>query len=179
MSDVLAHWDLKPDQLVATTTDNASYTVAGFRSLGWMHVSCLGHDLDLAISKSLKFDLVNCALTRCHSLVELFHRSWLKNSDLRLKQEWLNLPQHKLMASLATRWESTYDIVSRIVEQQQSISALLAEDRKNWYRMPSDSEFSVLETVVAVLKFLSFPTDALFGEKQVTISTHSKSFGCT
>ena len=61
-------------------------------------------------------------------------------------------------------------MVSRIVEQQQAISAVLAEDRKNWYRMPSDSEFSVLETVVAVLKPLSTLTDALSGEKQVTIS---------
>ena len=121
MSDVLAHWDLKPDQLVATTTDNASNIVAGFRSLGWMRVSCFGHNLDLAIGKSLKLDQVNRALARCHSLVELFHRSWLKNRDLRLKQELLNLPQHKLIASVATRWGSTYDMVSRIVERSKPL----------------------------------------------------------
>ena len=62
--------------------------------VGWMHVSCFGHSLDLAISKSLKLDQVNRALARCHSPVELFHFSWLKNCDLRLKQELLNLPQH-------------------------------------------------------------------------------------
>ena len=44
------------------------------------------------------------------------------------------------MLSAATRWGSTYDMVSRIVEQQQANSAVLAEDQKNWYRMPSDSE---------------------------------------
>ena len=68
--------------------------------------------------KSLKLDRVNRALARCHSLVELFHRSWLKNHDLHLKQELLKLSQHKLIASVATRWGSTYDMVSRIVEQQ-------------------------------------------------------------
>ena len=38
-------------------------------------------------------------------------------------------------------------MVSRIVEQQQALSAVLAEDRKNWHKMPSDAEFSVLETM--------------------------------
>ena len=75
VTDVLANWDLKPDQLVATTTDNGSNIVAGFRSLGWLRVSCFGHNLDLAINKSLKLDRVNRTLARCHFLVELFHRS--------------------------------------------------------------------------------------------------------
>ena len=59
-------------------------------------------------------------------------------------------------------------MVSLIVEQQQA--ADVAEGGKNWYCMPSDSKFSVLETVVAVLKPLSTLTDALSGDKQVTIS---------
>ena len=59
-------------------------------------------------------------------------------------------------------------MVSLIVEQQQA--ADVAEGRKNWYCMPSDSQFSVLGTVVAVLKPLSTFTDALSGEKQVIIS---------
>ena len=87
VTDVLANWDLTPDQLIATTTDNGSNIVAGFRSLGWLRVSCFGHNLDLAINKSLKLDRVNHALARCHSLVELFHCSWLENRDLHLKQE--------------------------------------------------------------------------------------------
>ena len=110
----------------------------------------------------------------------------MKNHDLRLKQELLNPSQHKLTASVATRWGATYDMVSRtcIVEQQQAINAVLAEDRKNWYRMLSDSTFSVLETVVAVLKPLSILTDALPGGKSDNschsphLEAHSESFGC-
>ena len=170
MTDVLANWDLNLDQIVATTTDNAANIIAAFNSLGLLRLSCFGHNLDLAINKSLQLERVKRALAKCHSLVEVFHRSWKKSRDLRLKQEVLNLPQHKLIASVATRWGSTYDMVSRIVEQQQAICAVLAEDRKNWYRMPSDTEFAVLETVVSVLKPLSTLTDALSGEKQVTVS---------
>lgn len=71
---------------------------------------------------------------------------------------------------MVTRWGSTYSMVSRIIEQQQAICAVLASDRKNWHKMPSDSEFATLEAVCTVLKPLSFFTDALSGEKHVTIS---------
>lgn len=47
---------------------------------------------------------------------------------------------------------------------------VLAEDRKNWHRMPSDLEFTVLEAVAFVLKPLHAFTDALAGEKHITTS---------
>lgn len=74
------------------------------------------------------------------------------------------------MQDVATRWGSTYKMIERILEQQQAICAVLAEDRKNWYRMPSDQEISCLEAVVTVLKPLSNFTDALSGESCITIS---------
>jgi len=168
--DILDNWELSTNGLIATTTDNGSNIVAAFRSLRFLHISCFGHNLDLAIKKGLNIHQIQRALGRCHSLVELFHRSWKKSRDLRMKQEQCGLPQHKLMGDVATRWGSTYEMISRILEQQQAISSVLAEDRKNWYRMPTDAEFSVLEAVVGVLKPLSYLTDALAGEKQVTAS---------
>lgn len=82
------------------------------------------------------------------------------------------MKQKKPVADVATRWGSTYKMIARIIEQQQAICAVLAEDRKNWHqiRMPSDSEFSVLEAVAAILRPLSVFTDALSGEKSVTVS---------
>lgn len=61
-------------------------------------------------------------------------------------------------------------MIERILEQQQAICAVLAEDRKNWYRMPSDQEISCLEAVATALKPLSTFTDALSGELCVTVS---------
>ena len=61
-------------------------------------------------------------------------------------------------------------MIARILEQQQALCAVLAEDRKNWHRMPSDSEFSTLEAVSSVLQPLTVFTDALSGEKNVTVS---------
>ena len=94
----------------------------------------------------------------------------MEEKHLREKQVHLGIDQHKLISDVVTRWGSTYQMIERILEQQKAISAVLAEDRKNWHHMPTDQEFSVLETVAAVLKPLSIFTDALSGEKHLTIS---------
>ncbi len=109
--DVLENWELKQDKVVAITTDNGANVVAALRNLGVARISCFGHNLDLAIKKALIVPRVKQALARCHALVELFHRSWKKNRDLREKQEELGLKQHKLMGDVPTRWGSTYVMV--------------------------------------------------------------------
>ena len=75
-----------------------------------------------------------------------------------------------MMGDVVTCWGSTYEMLVQIIEQQQAISVVLAEDRKNWNRMPTDSECSTLENIVEVLKPLSCLIDTLSGEKQVTTS---------
>ena len=61
-------------------------------------------------------------------------------------------------------------MISRILEQQQAISAIMAGERIHWNKMPTDAEFTTLENLSDVLKPLSFLTVALAGEKQVTAS---------
>ena len=62
------------------------------------------------------------------------------------------------------RWGSIYKMMSRIIEQQQTICGVLAEDRKYWCRMPNDNEFLTMESIVAVLEPLHVFTNALLGE---------------
>ena len=61
-------------------------------------------------------------------------------------------------------------MIECFLEQQQAISAVLAEDRRYWHMMPNDSQMSVLERLASVLKPLFFLTDGLAGEKEVTVS---------
>ena len=51
-------------------------------------------------------------------------------SETKQEGELLSLPQHKLVGDVVTRWGSTYVMVSRIIEQQQALSSVLVEDRK-------------------------------------------------
>ena len=87
---------------MATTIDNASNYIAAFDTLGWTRVSCFGCNLNLAVSKALDNHRKQQALGRCHSLTELFSHSWKKTRHLKLKQEQLDLPRHKLITDIFT-----------------------------------------------------------------------------
>ena len=76
ISAILENWDLFKDKMVAATTDSGSNIVLAFKILHAVRISCFGHNLDLAIKKGLDTTRIKRALGRCHSLVELFHRSW-------------------------------------------------------------------------------------------------------
>ena len=65
---------------------------------------------------------------------------------------------------------STYAMTFCIIEQQQAISVVLAEDRKNWNKLLTDEEFQVIKALSTVLSYL---TDALSGEKIVSFSNLS------
>jgi len=52
---------------------------------------------------------------------------------------------------------------------EQAISAVLAEDCKNWNKLLTDEEFRVIKALSAVLEPFSYLTDALSGEKIVTV----------
>ena len=75
---ILENWDLCKDKMVSATTDSGSNIVLVFRILHAVQISCFGHNLDLAIKKDLDTTNIKTALGRCHSLAELFHRSWKK-----------------------------------------------------------------------------------------------------
>ena len=170
IKDILNNWSLSTEKLVLTATDNGSNFVAGFHSCGWLRLSCFGHCLDLAINKCLVIQRVQRSVRRCSALVASFCRSWKKQRDLKEKQSQLGLPEHKLIGAISTRWNSTYNMVERILEEQQALPAVLLEDRKSWCLMLSDADVTVLEKLVELLKPLSYLTDALSGEKEVTCS---------
>lgn len=84
------------------------------------------------------------------------------------EQESRKLPQHKLRADMKTRWGSVFDMIDRILEQQEAI-VVLASDRKAAHLVPSWQDMDVLDSVAAVLCPLRDFTDLLSGETKVPI----------
>ena len=80
--DILENRNFSRDNLVSTTTDSGSNIVSVFRILNALRVNCFRCNLDLTIRKGLDNTRVQTAIARCHSSVELFHRSYKKTRDL-------------------------------------------------------------------------------------------------
>ena len=93
---------------------------------------------------------------------------------LKSKQSLLELPQHKLINDVPTRWNSSYDIVQPFLEQQAAIKAvLLTKDVKKNAKdvhLLSEDDISVAESVIKVLGPIKTITSILCDEKTPTVS---------
>lgn len=165
----LEDWKSDIARMSGITTDNATNNKKAFEDYTW--IPCFGHNLHLAVNKALDINRVSAVLSRLRKTISAFTRSPKLSRQLTKKQKDLSSPDHKLIHDEPTRWNSSYDMVERFLEQQQVVCTVLAEDRKKWHLMPKDSDITVLETVKAVLKPLSPFTDALSGEKHTTLSS--------
>ena len=170
LESVLQRWNLDSSKLSGTTVDNAANVQKAVADiLCWKCLGCFGHTINLCVKAGLKQHQVHTAVARCSRLVTFFRKSSRAAHVLTEKQQALGTPNHKLLQDVETRWNSTYDMVERIMEQQAPICATLVE-QKRLDLLPKDAEFSLLEEVLMVLKPFKDVTVQVSAEKYVTIS---------
>ena len=170
MRSIMNEWSLPLDQVSAVTTDNASNMVLAIDLLESTRIPCFSHSLQLAVEDAVKLPRVSHALAKCRRLVSHFHHSTKSSYLLKQKQIDLHQEQLCLIRDVPSRWNSAYYMAERIILMQQSLSATLCAIRKSDL-MPSDSEFVVLEEFIETMKPVVEITEAIGGEKWVTIST--------
>lgn len=100
----LAEWEIT-EKDPAIVTDNASnMTIAAAEAPFTLHVKCYAHTLNLAAQRALKIPAVARLLGRVRRIVNFFRRSTIANNMLKAKQRLLQLPEHKLMTDVVTRF---------------------------------------------------------------------------
>lgn len=152
------------------TTDNSANITSAVPLLGTTRVPCFSHTLQFGVEKVLKLPQVAKAVARCKRIATHFHHSSKYSYLLKEKQSSLGHTAHTLVQCVSTRWNSAYYMMNRILEQQQPICATLLALRKGDL-MPSDTKFATIEVFISVMKPFVEITEAIGGEKWITIST--------
>lgn len=80
----------------------------------------------------------------------------------------MGLAELKLKQDCPTRWNSTYDMLRRVLDTKESLIASLALVRNDLSLTPH--EWRVIELAVPILKFFYDVTTEVCGEKYVTLS---------
>ena len=128
---IAKEWEIS-DKVVALVTDNAANAVAAARLTGWTHIPCFAHSLNLIVKDALGADPSLVALKKkCKDIVTFFHHSCKASDKLREVQKQLGITEKKLIQDVDTRWNSTFYMLKRILEQHDEVTSTVCLQGKN------------------------------------------------
>lgn len=157
-------------KIVGMVTDDDVTVVAAVRTVGWMHVPCFAHNLNLAVSKAIKADAsVQELRSKCKQIVAFFQDSIKVTEKLHEIQRQLGIPEQKLIQEVESRWTSTYYMFQRIDEQHQAIATALCLSNGSEMCL-SSCDVDVLKATMAVLKPFEATATELSVDKSVSVS---------
>ncbi|KAG9278171.1 zinc finger BED domain-containing protein 1-like [Astyanax mexicanus] len=178
MEEVLTKFDILPTKIKAVVHDSGSNMVAAMRLLedkhGWASIRCAGHTLQLIVNTALKETTISRALGAARQLVEHFKRSELASTKLKMKQEQMNVKKNALIHDVSTRWNSTFHMIERLLEQRWPVTATLSDPEvtprgKHYFDLKPE-QWELLEELNQGMAPFEAATVYLSGQQYTTIS---------
>ncbi|GBP41623.1 PiggyBac transposable element-derived protein 4 [Eumeta japonica] len=164
LKNIMAEWNISY-KVAAIVSDNAANILSAVRLGEWRSISCFARSLSLAVQEATKE--ICDVLGRVKNIVEFFNRSTQGKLKLTATQQQMNLPVLKLKQDVQTRWNSTFNMLKRIVQIKDAVIATVAFLRPDLTLNERDWE------VIGVLPLLSRfyeITVEISAEKNVTLS---------
>lgn len=180
LEETTAKFQIPFEKVKAVVHDNGANVVAAATILrerhGWASLRCAGHILNLVVQNALKNNktIASCVgSARC--LVEHFKKSELACTKLKEKQQQMGKPSLMLIQDVSTRWNSTYHMLSRLLEQRWPVTAALSDPAvnprgKHHYLNLKPEQWNISEELTQVLGLFEGATEFLNGEQYVTLS---------
>lgn len=164
--------------VLAIVHDNASNIVAALRILeekfGVVSYRCAGHTLQLVVNHAMKDPRIDRALSAARGLVKHIRKSETASTKLKQKQKQMGTAEHKLIQDVAVRWNSSYFMVERLLEQRWPVVATLSDpevtQRGKQYLDLKNDQWILLDELKEVLKPYEQATIFLSGQSYVTAS---------
>lgn len=150
LSQMMSEWSIT-NRIHLFIADNASNMKKGIRDLKVFYESCFIHSLQLVVENSIKSQRsVIDIIAKCKNIVGHFSHSSSACSKLKTIQQQLNLPMHKLIQSVPTRWNSTLYMLERLFQQKQAINLYIAE--KPELLDLNYSQWELVKSIINILK---------------------------
>ena len=150
LTQMITEWKLR-EKLFLILRDNAANLVRTahdqYASLG-----CASHTLQLVIKDALfSEEAVKNVIKDCRKIVGHFRHSEQASKKLRKCQEQCDLPCHSLIQDIETRWNSTYLMLERLLEQKKAVNLYSVEH--GGISTLSSSDWDLLKDITSALKF--------------------------
>lgn len=149
----LERWHIDKERCHLVVRDNAANMAKCFKDLGISSIGCFAHTIQLAVSDGiLSQKYVTDIIATCRKIVGHFRHSSTATSRLHAFQAQLNLPNHQLIQDVSTRWNSSFYMMQRLLEQRQALALYAAESETPVGSLClSPNQWDVLKNAVGLL----------------------------
>jgi hypothetical protein len=179
--DCKSKWIDHTHEPVMVTDNAANERKAIEQELEWVRFGCYGHRINLMVKKATGIPELSKLLAKGRKLVTFLHSSTSAFAKLRDKQRLIfdmadERRTHNLKQDVPTRWNSTYEMLERLVEQTPPLMAMATDQSlpKNMRTSVKNSvysfdEQSIAEKLVDLLKPFYMATSTVCGENSPTM----------
>lgn len=145
-------------------TDAAANMIVCVNNLKLRHSICIAHALNLIVNKAMDFPGLQDIRSKARKIVAHFRSSTVAKERLASFQQQMGKPTYKLQQEVDTRWNSTFDMLSRLYEQRETVGAALVSLRTDLVAV-SSAEYHTISECLDVLSPLKEATVELSAEK--------------
>jgi hypothetical protein len=157
------------NKVIAITTDNARNVTAAMRMLPHVHIPCVAHCIQLSLNTGMNEADLAQVLSKCRKIVGHFKHSSANTRELEAQLAALDMEKLSVVQDVSTRWNSTYDMLSRLIQLRDAITAVLTEHRHSLC-MLKEQDWSKMKNICNVLQHVKYVTEILGGSKYVSCS---------
>ncbi|XP_076042318.1 zinc finger BED domain-containing protein 4-like [Oratosquilla oratoria] len=162
-------WNIK-EKICSIVTDNAANIKAAVNEMNIRQVPCFAHTLNLVVQDAIRNTAdVRKVKEKVKRVVTFFHHSVKASDKLIQLQQQHNHPVKKLLQDVDTRWNSTYYMMERYLEQSELVTTTLCLLGRNDLCLSAD-ENMLLQSAVHVLEPFEEATKEMSTEKVTSLS---------
>ncbi|NXV76414.1 ZBED4 protein, partial [Atlantisia rogersi] len=155
-------------QIGITVTDNQSIEKT-LNEGDHSSVQCFSHTVNVIVNEAIKSQrMVQNLLSIARKICERVHRSAKAKEKLAELQKEYELPQHQLIQDVPSKWNTSFHMLERLIEQKRAIDEMSIEC--SFRELISCDQWEVMQSVCHALK----PFEAASREMSTHVSTLSQ-----
>jgi len=132
-------------------TDNATNMVKAMADGNYVHIRCMAHNLHLVVTAVLKECRgVTSVILIARKITGFVHRSNKAVNKLHKIQEELGLPKNTLVHDVSTRWNSSFHMLQRLLEQRRPLTTMCAD--MDLGGVMSHHQWELVQAIVKILQ---------------------------